>query len=423
MLITERIKKVWGGTGLTYYKSDFKILISVIVIILLNFYLITRAYTPTGSDESDIHTIKGVDDFEISTNIANGCKGPNLNSCKYTKYFVDNIQAMIRNNGLNKTIEYVRGNKEQFINSYGDYFFIYERTATGFKYLYHHNPDMDNMTDTDIARETKSNNNVRTKKGLSANLQGITPNLHGILTNLSELSDNDYYGFTDYDWIDPISGQKVKKRTYCTKMNVFLTSDKKRQKSKGKQIYIASGFSLPDTTKEYDTKSVMIVTGGNLCFLSLWKALKIDDLLDHSNFTNILFVIINSLFYTKALNAYRETDSYDNEKREAEENYRKSVGFAGLTLSLVFLSKEVSRTIQKQSTFIVFIKFLCVSFIFSVLSLVGFTNEYTINGIKYGTEINSMLIFNAMIMTFVGIVYIFKEMSETNDTLLSSNFI
>lgn len=385
--------------------------LKVVVMIIFLFLVCLKLRYQSEDDDLIDFNIKGRSEFELMRLINQQCNDINRDSCKFAKYSVDNIAKMIQDTSLKRTKSYITRHREEFTNTSGEYIFIFRAINThegdeDFKFLYHHDSSMD-------GKESVALTDLMASKCPQGEC-----NLTAILSELSDIADTHLGGFYQYKWWNPKTQASVTKRTYVrrleiqTKASISATKGyfgTKQSNQKVVPIYIASGFSVKESCRKYDAKSISIALAGNMVFIGSWKLLDIDRIINNRTISLVIFTIFNILFLLRGLTEDTVSKTERAEQEVISSINNRATGLAGMTMSLVFFSKEISSIINKEEVFGNFLKLLCASFILSVVSIINITEHMRVESMKYGTQMSTVLVLNALAMTLISVLYVFIE--------------
>ena len=396
----ERIGRFKNMTKVTY-NSDLKLVLTIVLLFLIGIKTCNRTTKTIGQE----FELKGGSEFELLRLIQQQCDDLNRDSCKYAKYSVDSIAKMIHDTSLKRTLNYIRNHKDEFVNSGGEYSFIFRAIDGGegeedYKFLYHRDPNMDGVRTSAIMEK------------ITAQCPNGECNLGEILTELSDIADNNVGGFLEYKWWNPKTNANILKRTYVRRIEVVSQINDPLSKHKIDNImpiYVASGFSVRETRTIYDPKTVAIALSGNIIFIGMWKLLDIDSIMNNRAVSLVIFTVINLLFIIRGLTEETKIKTEGAENEKANIINGRATAIAGMTVSMVFFSKEISSVINKDETFGNFLKLLCASFILAIVSIVNMTEHMRVENMKYGSQISMIFILNAIAMTLISVLYVFIE--------------
>jgi hypothetical protein len=304
---------------------------------------------------------------------------------------VQYVKSLIQNSGLNKTVNYMRNNRDIFTTSKGEYVFIYsyDEKNKQFYYIYHHYDVLDKK------------NQIDAQNALNKTCPEEFCPLAKILKELTSFADKNT-GFFEHKWFNPKTKDIIVKRTYVNTIKNIKTKIKKKA-----TIYIGSGATIESKESEIDVINTLISAFITILFLILWKYLNIDELFKTS-ITNIIFYTVLIVNLYNLFNSNFELRAIDKIEDEHNTITQTSISLAGLGLALAFFFSEVlhnkDKNVIKNS-----IKLLSLSIVFSLLSFIKLKNKINSKNLSRKVEIKNGFLLNSVIFIIISLIYVYSQ--------------
>ena len=350
----------------------FKIIfvITLLTIVFLYFYLYNTNIKKKISNNDD-NIIINNDLINFNKNIHNKCK--NIDDCYLSVYFVNYISDMIQKYGLDKTINYIKFNKNNFVTDNNEYIWIHTKNNNNIKYLYHFYNFLDG--------KTIYKNNI----------------MFNTLNKISVLSDKYISGFFEYKWFDVKTNEDIFKRTYI----------KKLKNIKNKNIYVCSGSTIHTRIPNVDILSILLSFVNIFIFIIIWFVFNIEKNINNLISSNIIFFSIIIIFIINIIyNDYTYNYTSDNMEQDYINITNISVGLSSLGIGMgLFFSRilnKYKKNVVKNS-----IKFLSISIIFSILSYININSDKNPLNINRKIVFKNGLLINSVIFLIITLIYIY----------------
>lgn len=325
-----------------------------IIAILLYKFREDRRIKNTRVDNRQLKSIKlRKNRRSFENKISNVCG--QTSKCYLSEVLVNTVAEMVKENGLQQTIRYLRNNRSKFTTDGGEYVWIhaYDDENQGYYYEYHHYLIIDGLG------ATEAQNNVN-KGYCNEKLCNIAKTLHGTVQMLRNSSQ----GYHTYNWYSPITKKIIKKRSFIRKLKNIETHGTRRD------IFIGSGSTIDNVQRPVNWSAIFVYVMSFCIFTLTWYLIGADTMMGNSILSPIIFYFVLGVYAFNIINF--ETIRLDNEDslRSMYVSYfSSSISTSLITLALsIILFKTLN--IENKKSRNLSIQLLCISIIFSFLSFI-----------------------------------------------------